>query len=73
MKKMNYRTLIGKKQSKVAKRLVALTESEVDELRMDFDWQCDHNATQARCFDSWMRHRGYHKDNDTLVWSSLTK
>ena len=40
---------------------VVLSEAELDELRMDFDWQCDHCRTAARTFYSWLRRRGYRR------------
>ena len=40
---------------------VVLSEAELDDLRMDFDWQCDHGWTAARTFYSWLRRRGYRR------------
>ena len=40
---------------------VVLSEAELDELRMDFDRQCDHGRTAAMTFDSWLRRRGYRR------------
>ena len=54
------------------KKIVVLTEVELDDIRREFDYQCDHDMTKARDFHSWLRRRGYHCGNDNK-WFYIDK